>query len=112
MIIFAYAIMFFCVCTSSICNHCYFGAGNLHGYSKNKKDKKGNPGNNWVHSPERNFEFSNYEQSPQEQGMRERRNGTPDFRAEPQSEIPTMQGIVLRKHILLGEGFLGFSVKL
>ncbi|XP_053397003.1 tubby protein homolog isoform X3 [Mercenaria mercenaria] len=66
--------------------------GNIHGYSKNKKDKKGSPGNNWVHSPERNFEFSNPELSPQEQGTRDQRTRTPDFRAEPQSEIPTMQG--------------------
>lgn len=59
----------------------------------------GSPGNNWVHSPERNFEFSSPEFIPQE-GTRERRNETPDFSAEPQSEIPTIQGIVLRNNIL------------
>lgn len=77
-----------------------FGAGSLHGNSKNIKGHKGSPGNNWVHSPERNFEFSNPETSPQEQGIRERRTGTPDFRAEPKSEIPSLQGIVMCKKII------------
>ncbi|KAL4232945.1 hypothetical protein ACF0H5_007633 [Mactra antiquata] len=58
-------------------------------HSSNKKGQKGSPGNNWVHSPERNFEFSNNELSPPEGTQR---SGTPDFRADSQSNVTATQG--------------------
>ncbi|WAR07393.1 TUB-like protein [Mya arenaria] len=63
--------------------------GNMKPKTKKKKGKGGNPENNWVHSPERNFEFipNSESSSPSERGVeggKEPRNDHKYKQADPQ----------------------------
>lgn len=88
------------ICNYESCwNHCYiFGAGKNEPKSKSKKGHKGSsPTNNWVHSPERNFEFTaedvDHTVDAHEHGGSE---PGPDLRKSP--------GIVFVRCVLHGDG--------
>lgn len=93
--------------TSSIDHHCrsVSGTGNTEPKSKSSKGQKGNSsGNNWVHSPERNFEFVDADGTNLNENQAQVPQAAVDFGSEPRNEFQAKQGIVFMQCICMVEG--------